>query len=296
MAFLLAALEIVRSLRYRTFLATAVCFHGRLAPRDPQFLIASRFSSRRAASLPTGRCLVAPTTTGFLLEDIVPTLLVIDNYDSFTYNLVQMFMRYDLDIRVYRSDRISLDQAAGMGPDYLLISPGPRDPAHAGISKALIQALYRHVPILGVCLGMQCINEVFGGRTIRSAAPTHGKTSHVFHRNEALFARMPSPFSAARYHSLAVQPAVGALENELAITGRTEDGTIMGLSHRRYPLHGLQFHPESFLTEHGFTMIEAFLRLGPLSAMESRDLCDRHTPVCLSASSPQRRYAQARAS
>ncbi|BBO70227.1 glutamine amidotransferase [Desulfosarcina alkanivorans] len=194
------------------------------------------------------------------------TLLVIDNYDSFTYNLVQMFMRHDLAIRVCRSDRISLEQVAAASPDYILISPGPKDPEHAGISKALIRSFFRTIPILGVCLGMQCINEVFGGRTVRSPAPTHGKTSLVFHRRQALFARMPSPFTAARYHSLAVQPSAGALEKDLAVTGETEDGTIMGLSHNRFPLHGVQFHPESFLTEKGGTLIETFLQLGPLKA------------------------------
>ncbi len=193
----------------------------------------------------------------------MPTVLVIDNYDSFTYNLVQMFMCYDLGIRVHRSDQIGLEQVAAEAPDYILISPGPKDPDHAGISNAGIRRFYRHLPILGVCLGMQCITEVFGGRTVRSPAPTHGKTSPVFHQQTALFARLPSPFTAARYHSLAVRPTPQALENELMVTAKTADGTIMGLSHQRYPLHGVQFHPESFLTEQGFALIESFLQLGP---------------------------------
>ncbi|MFO7715480.1 anthranilate synthase component II [Desulfosarcina sp.] len=192
------------------------------------------------------------------------TLLVIDNYDSFTYNLVQMFMHFDLSIQVHRSDRISLARAAGERPDYLLISPGPKDPDHAGISKALIHALYRTTPILGICLGMQCINEVFGGKTVPSPTPMHGKTSWVYHRQEMLFLQVPSPFTVARYHSLAVKPAAAALKKHLVVTGCTADGTIMGLSHSRFPLHGLQFHPESFLTEFGFKLIENFLRLGPL--------------------------------
>ncbi|WP_372682481.1 aminodeoxychorismate/anthranilate synthase component II [Desulfosarcina sp.] len=191
-------------------------------------------------------------------------LLVIDNYDSFTYNLVQMFMHYDLDIKVHRSDRITLAQAAAARPDYVLISPGPKDPVHAGISKPLIQAFYQTTPILGICLGMQCINEVFGGRTVRSPAPMHGKTSLVYHHQEAIFSQMPTPLKAARYHSLAVQLSEAALERQLAVTARTADATIMGLSHRRFPLHGVQFHPESFLTEHGFILVENFLRLGPL--------------------------------
>ena len=192
------------------------------------------------------------------------TLLVIDNYDSFTYNLVQMFMRDDLDIQVFRSDQLRLNRAVDLRPDYLLISPGPKDPDHAGISKAVIRRFYRTIPVLGVCLGMQCINEVFGGRTVRSLVPTHGKTSPVVHRNQGLFTGMPSPFTAARYHSLVVQPAAEALEAALTVTARTEDGTIMGLSHKRFPLHGVQFHPESFLTEQGATMIDTFLGLGPL--------------------------------
>jgi anthranilate synthase component 2 len=196
----------------------------------------------------------------------VATLLVIDNYDSFTYNLVQMFMQYDLAVQVHRSDRISLTQVAGLHPDYVLISPGPKDPAHAGISKLLIQSLYRTTPILGVCLGMQCINEVFGGRTVRSPAPMHGKTSRVHHHHQMVFSNVPSPFVAARYHSLMVQPGTTPLAKHLEITARTSDGTIMGLSHNRFPLHGVQFHPESFLTEHGFTLVENFLRLGPLKS------------------------------
>lgn len=199
-----------------------------------------------------------------LQEAMVATLLVIDNYDSFTYNLVQMFMHYDVDIQVRRSDRITLAQAVAERPDYVLISPGPKDPVHAGISRALIQALYQTTPILGVCLGMQCINEVFGGRTVRSPAPMHGKTSLVYHQQEALFSQVPSPLTVARYHSLVVQLSEDACERHLLVTARTADGTIMGLSHRRFPLHGVQFHPESFLTEHGFTLVENFLRLGPL--------------------------------
>jgi len=194
----------------------------------------------------------------------VAKLLVIDNYDSFTYNLVQMFMQYDLGIEVHRSDNISIKAVTAASPDYILISPGPRDPQHAGISMALIEAFYQSVPILGVCLGMQCINEVFGGRTVRATVPMHGKTSLVFHQEAMLFKQVPSPFSVARYHSLAVQPSNDALAKQLVITGRTSDGTIMGLSHKKHPLHGVQFHPESFLTEHGFSVIENFLQLGPL--------------------------------
>jgi anthranilate synthase/aminodeoxychorismate synthase-like glutamine amidotransferase len=193
------------------------------------------------------------------------TLLVIDNYDSFTYNLVQMFRRYPLRVRVHRSDAIDLEEVEALAPDYIVVSPGPRDPAHAGISMSLIAAWHPRVPILGVCLGMQCINEVFNGRTIRSPRPLHGKTSAIHHSGSGLFAGLPSPFKAARYHSLAVEPHAAALQGELIITAHTRDRIVMGLSHRRHPLHGVQFHPESFLTDHGFGLVENFLDLGPLA-------------------------------
>ena len=199
------------------------------------------------------------------MDNHMPTLLVIDNYDSFTYNLVQMFRCYPLAIEVVRSDKINLEQVADLNPDYICISPGPRDPAHAGISMDLIRHWHSKIPVLGVCLGMQCINEVFGGRTIRSPRPMHGKASQVAHSGKGLFSGIPSPFKAARYHSLATLPLAEALERELDITARSPEGIVMGLSHRCHPLHGVQFHPESFLTEHGFRLIENFLRLRPLA-------------------------------
>ncbi len=194
----------------------------------------------------------------------MPALLIIDNYDSFTYNLVQMFRQYPLLVQVFRSDKIALEGVTALAPDYIVISPGPKDPLHAGISMELIRNLYRKVPILGVCLGMQCINEVFGGQTIRSPQPLHGKTSRVYHEGRAIFAGLPSPFRAARYHSLAVQPGPSTLQNELMVTARARNGIIMGISHRRHALHGVQFHPESFLTEYGFLLVENFLKTGPL--------------------------------
>jgi len=189
------------------------------------------------------------------------TLLAIDNYDSFTFNLVQMFRQYPLNITVCRSDKISIEDVSLMEPDYILISPGPKDPAHAGISVALISSFFQQIPILGICLGMQCMNEAFGGKTVRAPIPVHGKTSKVRHDQCGLFHSLPSPFSVARYHSLAVLPGQN---NELIITASSEDGVIMGLSHPYYPLHGVQFHPESFLTEHGFALVENFLILGPI--------------------------------
>ena len=194
------------------------------------------------------------------MEIPAPSLLMIDNYDSFTYNLVQMFRQYDLGITVCRSDKITLDEVARMNPDYVVISPGPKDPAHAGISIPLIQRFYRAIPILGVCLGMQCINEAFGGSTVRAPRPMHGKTSTIYHESSGLFKGLPSPFQAARYHSL----AVNIRQAPLVITARSDDHVVMGLSHPEFGLHGVQFHPESFLTEHGREMIENFLLLGPL--------------------------------
>ncbi len=186
------------------------------------------------------------------------TLLVIDNFDSFTYNLVQMFTQDELEIRVFRNNALNLDGVDRMVPDYIIISPGPKNPGEAGISKDLIATFYKKIPILGVCLGMQCINEVFGGTTIKAPIPMHGKTSAIHHEKGGLLAGIPSPFTAARYHSLVIQPP---WNNPLEITARSEDGVIMGISHPEYPLHGLQFHPESFLTEYGFALIENFLNL-----------------------------------
>ena len=192
-------------------------------------------------------------------------LLVIDNYDSFTYNLVQMFMHYDLDIKVYRSDLITIEQITRLNSDYVLISPGPKEPSHAGISIDLIKNFFDKLPIFGVCLGMQCMNEAFGGRTVRAPVPMHGKTSMIQHNNSGIFQGICSPFPAARYHSLMVE----FRQSELVITSRSPDGVIMGMSHPEFPLHGVQFHPESFLTENGFLLVENFLNLGPLTISNS---------------------------
>ena len=190
-----------------------------------------------------------------------PILLVLDNYDSFTYNLVQMFKRYPLDIRVHRSDKLSIETIEKTNPDYILISPGPKDPQRAGISIDVVRTFYKRIPILGVCLGMQCINEAFGGKTVRAPLPVHGKTSEISHEGQFLFDHLPSPLKVARYHSLMCTKE----SRELLVTAHSEDGVIMGLSHDTYPLHGVQFHPESFLTEKGAVFIENFLKFGPLS-------------------------------
>jgi anthranilate synthase component 2 len=187
-------------------------------------------------------------------------ILFIDNYDSFTHNLVQMFMRYDLSIEVFRCDKISVLQIDQMKPDYIVISPGPKDPAHAGVSIDVVRQFSGKIPILGVCLGMQCINEAFGGKTVRAPAPVHGKTSLIFHEAEGIFAGIPSPFTAARYHSLMIHPDL----TRIKIIAKSDDSVIMGISHPKYPVFGVQFHPESFMTDHGFTLIENFLRTGPM--------------------------------
>ncbi len=191
---------------------------------------------------------------------MTPKLLVIDNYDSFTFNLVQMFRRYDLDIVVHRADALSLEDVARHDPSYVLVSPGPKNPSSAGISTQLIRRFHRDLPILGVCLGMQCINEAFGGTTVHAPQPMHGKSSAVQHDGSGLFERVPRPLTVARYHSL----AVAGVYHDLRVNARSEDGVVMALQHVCHPLFGLQFHPESFLTQHGFALIENFLSSGPL--------------------------------
>ncbi len=185
-------------------------------------------------------------------------LLVIDNYDSFTFNLVQMFKQYELDIHVYRNDKIDLEFAEKLDPDYILISPGPRTPEYSGISKPLIEKFHTEKPILGVCLGMQCINELFGGKTIKAPVPVHGKKDEIYHEGLGIFNKMPKPFTAARYHSLIVERE----SSDLTETAHSREGIIMGIEHSEYPLFGIQFHPESFMTEDGFTIIENFLGTG----------------------------------
>ncbi len=190
-------------------------------------------------------------------QDPMQPLLLIDNYDSFTYNLYQMFLEFGLDIRVYRNDRITLEEMERLKPRWVVISPGPKAPKDAGVSKKTIRTLYKRVPILGVCLGMQAINEIFGGETVLAPIPVHGKKHLIYHQGDAIFAGVPSPFFGARYHSLVVRPR----SSQLVITARSGDGVIMGISHVQYPLHGLQFHPESFMTAWGRTLIQNFLAL-----------------------------------
>ena len=186
-----------------------------------------------------------------------PRVLVIDNYDSFVYNLVQYLAELGADPIVRRNDAITLAEARDMAPDALLVSPGPGRPTDAGVSNQLIAALGSEIPVLGVCLGHQCIAEVFGGRIIRSAEIMHGKTSMVHHEGLGVMVGLDDPFEATRYHSLIVDPT--SLPDELEITARTQDGVIMGLRHRHLPIEGVQFHPESILTAGGHRLLANWL-------------------------------------
>ncbi|MEP6607746.1 MAG: aminodeoxychorismate/anthranilate synthase component II [Burkholderiaceae bacterium] len=185
-------------------------------------------------------------------------LLMIDNYDSFTYNLVQYFGELGEEVRVARNDEITLDDVEQLAPDRICISPGPCSPNEAGISLALLQRFGERTPILGVCLGHQAIGQAFGGRVVRAMSLMHGKVSPIEHRSRGVFYGLPAPFNAARYHSLAVDRA--SLPDSLEVTAWTEDGEIMGLRHRTLPVEGVQFHPESIATEHGHAILKNFLQ------------------------------------
>ncbi|MFD0621241.1 aminodeoxychorismate/anthranilate synthase component II [Paenibacillus sp. GCM10027629] len=186
-------------------------------------------------------------------------ILVIDNYDSFTYNLVQYLGELGEEVVVHRNDEIDIAGIEALNPDHILISPGPCTPNEAGISMEVIAYFKGKIPILGVCLGHQSIGQVFGGNVIRAEKLMHGKTSEMHHNGAGLFEGLPSPFTATRYHSLIVEGE--SLPDCLEITAETADGEIMGLRHREYPIVGLQFHPESIMTDHGHRMLSNFLRL-----------------------------------
>ena len=185
-------------------------------------------------------------------------VLVVDNYDSFVYNLVQYLGELGAEPVVYRNDAVTVDEVEEMRPDAVLISPGPGRPADAGISNAVIERVGRHTPVLGVCLGHQCIGEVFGGRVVRAPQIMHGKTSMVRHGGAGVMAGLPDPFEATRYHSLVVER--DSLPDVLEVTAETDDGIIMGLRHRSLPVEGVQFHPESILTTEGHDLLGSFLR------------------------------------
>ena len=185
-------------------------------------------------------------------------ILVIDNYDSFTYNLVQYLGELGAEVRVARNDATSIDSIGRARPERIVISPGPGRPEQAGITMEVIRQFGPTIPILGVCLGHQAIGAVFGGSVVRAAAPMHGKTSTIEHDGRGVFTGISGPFVASRYHSLVVEEA--GLPGDLEVSARTrEDHTIMGLRHRRWPIHGVQFHPESILTEEGRRLLRNFL-------------------------------------
>lgn len=186
-------------------------------------------------------------------------ILLIDNYDSFTYNLVQEFRAQGAEVLIYRNDKIDVGEALALEPTHLVISPGPGHPRDAGNSLAMIAAFAEHTPILGVCLGHQCIVSHFGGEIVRAERLMHGKTSFVQHDNETLFAGLPAPFEAGRYHSLIAAPQ--SLPALLQVSAQTDQGEIMGVRHRELPIEGVQFHPESVLTPNGDTLMANFMRI-----------------------------------
>ena len=184
-------------------------------------------------------------------------LLVIDNYDSFTYNLVQYFGELGAGMEIYRNDQITIDEIRELNPERICISPGPCTPNEAGVSCEVIEEFGRKIPLLGVCLGHQCIGQVFGGEVVRAGRLMHGKTSPIEHFGKGVFKGLPNPFTATRYHSLIVQR--DSVPDCLEITAETAEGEIMGLQHREYPVFGVQFHPESILTTDGKQLLANFL-------------------------------------
>jgi anthranilate synthase component 2 len=185
-------------------------------------------------------------------------LLLIDNYDSFTYNLVHYLGELGADVRVERNDALSVQDAMGLRPEAIMLSPGPGTPDDAGICMAMIEAAHEtRTPLIGVCLGHQAIGQVFGGQITRCHEIVHGKMGTMHHAGKGLFRGLPSPFAATRYHSLVIDPAT--MPDCLEVTGWLEDGTVMGVSHKTAPIHGVQFHPESIASEHGHQMLQTFL-------------------------------------
>ncbi|MCB1071819.1 MAG: aminodeoxychorismate/anthranilate synthase component II [Chlamydiales bacterium] len=185
-------------------------------------------------------------------------IILIDNYDSFTYNLYQM-LAIHTQVKVFRNDELTLEEIASLKPQGIVISPGPKTPKDAGICLELIKKFHKEIPILGVCLGHQSIAESFGGQVVHAGSIVHGKPASIFHNRKDLFEKMPLPFEAGRYHSLIVEKE--SLPKCFLIEAETEDGVIMGMKHVEYPLYGLQFHPESILTPQGKILIEAFLKI-----------------------------------
>jgi para-aminobenzoate synthetase component 2 len=187
-------------------------------------------------------------------------VLVIDNYDSFTYNLVQYLGELQVELQVHRNDQITLEQISDLKPERILISPGPCSPRESGLSNEIIRIFGPKVPLFGVCLGHQCIGHTFGGEVVVNYRMMHGKTSPIKHNGKDLFVGMPNPFAATRYHSLVIKR--DTIPDCLEITAETDEGEIMGVRHKQHPIWGVQFHPESILTENGRTLVKNFLKLG----------------------------------
>ncbi len=185
--------------------------------------------------------------------------LMIDNYDSFTYNLVQYFGELGADYKVFRNDEITIEEISRLNPKNIVISPGPGNPESAGISVEVIKKFYNVIPILGVCLGHQAIGYAYGAKIIRAKSLMHGKTSSIKHNNKGIFKNVPNPFEATRYHSLVIDK--NTLSDDFDVTAKSEDGEIMGIQHKRYSLFGVQFHPESILTKSGKTILKNFLTI-----------------------------------
>ena len=194
-------------------------------------------------------------------------ILMIDNYDSFTYNLVQYLGQLGEEVAVHRNDAITLDEIEAMNPEAIFLSPGPCSPEQAGITVDVVRRFHRRVPLMGVCLGHQAIGQAFGGRVVRAGRIMHGKTSPILHDGRTIFQGLPSPFPAGRYHSLIVERE--SLPDCLEVSAETEEGEIMGLRHREWPVEGIQFHPESILTPSGKRIIRNFLQL-----MDRKERCD----------------------
>ena len=193
-------------------------------------------------------------------------ILLIDNYDSFVYNLARYVRELGEAPLVRRNDALTVDDILQLAPSHVIISPGPCSPAEAGISTDVVRSVGRTIPVLGVCLGHQCIGAAYGGEIVRAGRPMHGKTSRIHHHGSDLFTGLPNPFLASRYHSLVISPA--SVPRELEVTATSEDGEIMAVKHATHPVYGVQFHPESVLTEHGYRMLDHFLHGVPSTPRE----------------------------
>ena len=203
-------------------------------------------------------------------------ILLIDNYDSFVYNLARYVRELGETPLVRRHDAIGIDEIFALRPSHIVISPGPCSPREAGISTEVVRQVGPSIPILGVCLGHQCIGEAYGAEILRASAPMHGKTSSISHTGAGLFHGLPNPFTATRYHSLVIGAA--SLPASLIVTATSEDGEIMAVQHREHPVHGVQFHPESVLTEHGYRLLDHFIHGVPASPRSLPEAADRVLP------------------